>query len=144
LWVLTGDKIETAINIGYSAGLLDDTMLQHIVDDETEMGIKSLLKRAELDFERNPGAQKALIIAGDALSVIQKSERLQEHMLDITDRVSVVLACRVSPKQKADIVEMVKKRFPKKKTLSIGDGANDVPMITKADVGVGIAGKEGM
>lgn len=39
---------------------------------------------------------------------------------------------------------MVKQRFPSKKTLSIGDGANDVPMIMKADVGVGIAGKEGM
>ena len=65
-------------------------------------------------------------------------------MLDITDRVSVVVACRVSPKQKADIVEMVKNRFPSKKTLSIGDGANDVAMIMKADVGVGIAGKEGM
>jgi P-type E1-E2 ATPase len=28
--------------------------------------------------------------------------------------------------------------------LSIGDGANDVPMIMKADVGVGIMGREGM
>lgn len=55
----------------------------------------------------------------------------------------MVLACRVSPKQKADIVNMVKKRFPKKITLAIGDGANDVNMILQAHVGVGIAGKEG-
>lgn len=65
-------------------------------------------------------------------------------MLALTDSVSTVIACRVSPKQKADIVSLVKLRFPKKTTLSIGDGANDVAMILKADVGVGIAGKEGM
>jgi len=39
---------------------------------------------------------------------------------------------------------MIRKRFPKKNTLSIGDGANDVNMILKAHVGVGILGKEGM
>lgn len=49
--------------------------------------------------------------------------------LDASDNVDVVLACRVSPKQKADIVNFIKKRFPKKVTLSIGDGANDVNMI---------------
>ena len=57
--------------------------------------------------------------------------------------VEVVLACRVSPKQKADIVLMVRERFPKKSTLSIGDGANDVAMILSAHVGVGIMGLEG-
>ena len=55
----------------------------------------------------------------------------------------VVLACRVSPKQKADIVNMIRKRFPKKVTLAIGDGANDVNMITAAHIGIGIAGLEG-
>ena len=57
--------------------------------------------------------------------------------------MNVVLACRVSPKQKADIVSMVRQRFPHKTTLSIGDGANDVNMITTAHVGVGISGLEG-
>lgn len=55
----------------------------------------------------------------------------------------MVLACRVSPKQKADIVHMIRLRFPFKTTLSIGDGANDVSMILKAHIGVGILGKEG-
>ena len=58
--------------------------------------------------------------------------------------MKVVIACRVSPKQKANIVEMVKKEYPKKSMLAIGDGANDVAMIMKADVGVGIKGREGM
>lgn len=60
------------------------------------------------------------------------------------ERISIVLACRVSPKQKADIVQIMKQKYPNKTTLSIGDGANDVAMIMKADIGVGIAGKEGM
>ena len=59
------------------------------------------------------------------------------------EKVDVVLACRVSPKQKADIVNMVKERHPTKTTLAIGDGANDVAMILQAHVGVGILGKEG-
>lgn len=63
--------------------------------------------------------------------------------MSISDKVDVVLACRVSPKQKADIVGMVKERHPSKTTLSIGDGANDVAMIMQAHVGVGILGKEG-
>lgn len=55
----------------------------------------------------------------------------------------MVLACRVSPKQKADIVNLIKNRYPTKTTLAIGDGANDVAMILQAHVGVGILGKEG-
>lgn len=63
--------------------------------------------------------------------------------LRASDDVDVVLACRVSPKQKADIVNMIRKRFPKKVTMAIGDGANDVNMILQAHVGIGIFGKEG-
>jgi P-type E1-E2 ATPase len=48
----------------------------------------------------------------------------------------------VSPKQKADVVAMYRKRG-EWVTLSIGDGANDVPMIMEANIGVGIRGKEG-
>jgi P-type E1-E2 ATPase len=58
--------------------------------------------------------------------------------------VSTVIACRVSPGQKGQIVELVKNNHPTSITLAIGDGANDVTMISKAHVGVGIAGKEGM
>lgn len=68
---------------------------------------------------------------------------MRNLFLELTDDADVVLACRVSPKQKADIVNLVKKRYPKKVTLAIGDGANDVNMILQAHVGVGILGKEG-
>jgi len=63
--------------------------------------------------------------------------------LGLTDCVNVVIACRVSPKQKAEIVQFVKLKHPRATTLSIGDGANDVNMITMAHVGVGISGLEG-
>lgn len=64
--------------------------------------------------------------------------------MTVAQSCEVVIACRVSPKQKGDIVTLVKTKFPHKTTLAIGDGANDVAMIMKADVGVGIAGREGM
>ena len=87
--------------------------------------------------------KQALIISGASLVVIDQYPDARETFLDIGDKVDVVLACRVSPKQKADIVAMVRDRHPKKTTLSIGDGANDVAMILKAHVGIGILGKEG-
>jgi len=63
--------------------------------------------------------------------------------LCIDDKCEVVLVCRVSPQQKADVVKMIKTRLPDKSTLAIGDGANDVSMITAAHIGVGISGLEG-
>jgi len=63
--------------------------------------------------------------------------------MDLCENANVVIACRVSPSQKADIVTMVRERHPEKSTLSIGDGANDVNMIMRAHIGVGISGLEG-
>lgn len=87
--------------------------------------------------------KQALVIAGAALAVIDAHDPLKEKFLQVSDRVEVVLACRVSPKQKADIVRLIKLNHPGKTTLAIGDGANDVAMILAAHVGVGILGKEG-
>ena len=47
VWVLTGDKIETAINIGFSAGLLDTEMEQHKVDGDSYEDLKSQLVLAK-------------------------------------------------------------------------------------------------
>lgn len=55
----------------------------------------------------------------------------------------LLLSFRVSPLQKSEVVEMVKKQV-KVITLAIGDGANDVGMIQTAHVGVGISGNEGL
>lgn len=85
----------------------------------------------------------AIIISGESLIKVQKNERLRAEFLEVSERANVVLACRVSPKQKADIVTLVKNRHPDLTTLAIGDGANDVNMITAAHVGIGISGLEG-
>ena len=66
-----------------------------------------------------------------------------KEFMDLCANANVVLACRVSPKQKAEIVMMMRERNPEKTTLSIGDGANDVNMITAAHIGIGISGLEG-
>jgi phospholipid-transporting ATPase len=68
---------------------------------------------------------------------------LQDEFLELADASKVVLACRVSPKQKAEIVMMVRAMKSGITTLAIGDGANDVNMITSAHVGIGISGLEG-
>lgn len=84
-----------------------------------------------------------MIIAGASLLLIDGHDKLKETFLEISNKVDVVLACRVSPKQKADIVRLIRGSHPDKTTLAIGDGANDVAMILAAHVGVGILGKEG-
>ena len=84
-----------------------------------------------------------MIVAGDTLSTIQEDDDLVKEFIDLCEGANVVLACRVSPKQKAEIVMMMRKRHEKKTTLAIGDGANDVNMITAAHIGIGISGLEG-
>ena len=74
---------------------------------------------------------------------ITKNSRVRDEFLDLAMSAHAVVACRVSPKQKAEVVSMVRKKNPSLTTLAIGDGANDVNMITAAHVGVGISGLEG-
>ncbi len=46
----------------------------------------------------------------------------------LSDQCQSVLCCRVTPAQKAEVVEMVRK-YSTSITMAIGDGANDVNMI---------------
>eukprot|EP00672_Neobodo_designis_P006483 CAMPEP_0174878644 /NCGR_PEP_ID=MMETSP1114-20130205/82861_1 /TAXON_ID=312471 /ORGANISM="Neobodo designis, Strain CCAP 1951/1" /LENGTH=2292 /DNA_ID=CAMNT_0016114033 /DNA_START=739 /DNA_END=7617 /DNA_ORIENTATION=- len=140
VWMLTGDKMETAINIGYACALLHDNM-QKIQLDST-MRTKDLLEN--LVFKDDDGGlDRGIIVDGDSLTRIFNDEELKHKFVDATATCTSVVCCRVSPKQKADVVEMVRTDKPDATTLSIGDGANDVPMIQAAHVGVGISGMEG-
>lgn len=88
----------------------------------------------------------ALVITGKSLIQAleaQENADLSHRLYTIFSKANAVVACRVSPKQKRDIIELVKSKIPTAVTLAIGDGANDVNMITAAHVGVGIKGKEG-
>ncbi|EGR33431.1 phospholipid-translocating p-type flippase family protein, putative, partial [Ichthyophthirius multifiliis] len=148
VWVLTGDKIETAINIGYSCRLLSNEQEQIKIDglqkdqilDSIDQSLERL-QQIQCDIqEKNP---IALILTGDGLIHIMEDKKLINQIIEIANQCEVVLACRVSPKQKQEIVSMIKHAKPGVTTLAIGDGANDVNMITAAHVGIGIRGKEG-
>ncbi|CAL5399509.1 unnamed protein product [Camellia sinensis] len=163
IWVLTGDKMETAINIGFSCSLLRQGMKQIIIKLETPE-IKTLekmrdrdvvakaSKRSVLDQIRGGQAQLtpssgnseafALIIDGKSLAYALEND-VKNSFLDLAVRCVSVICCRSSPKQKALVTRLVKSGTGKI-TLAIGDGANDVGMLQEADIGVGISGVEGM
>ncbi|KAK4948210.1 phospholipid transporting ATPase, partial [Elasticomyces elasticus] len=158
LWVLTGDKVETAINIGFSCNLLTNEMELILFDipEGTKEDAEKLLDQhlktfnlkgsdEELIAARQnhepPDATHALVIDGESLKLVL-SEELRQKFLLLCKQCRSVLCCRVSPAQKASVVSLVKHGLDVM-ALSIGDGANDVAMIQEADVGVGIAGEEG-
>lgn len=158
LWVLTGDKVETAINIGFSCNLLNNNMELIVLNvPETEhQQASNLLDQhlqtfgltgsdEELIAARSdhtpPEATHAVVVDGETLKLMLHDDLKQKFLL-LCKQCKAVLCCRVSPAQKAAVVNMVKNGL-NIMALSIGDGANDVAMIQEADVGVGIAGEEG-
>jgi phospholipid-transporting ATPase len=169
MWVLTGDKVETAVNIGMSCNLLKQnmTLLEITEIDRDQIEAKLLKIRKELsgtDAEvkrssilkssvasiptltpkpRKKNTKKATIVSGDSLIEITQSPYLEQLFLECALKCEVVLCCRVSPKQKQEVVKLVKTNQSAVRTLAIGDGANDVNMIIEAHVGVGISGVEG-
>lgn len=175
IWVLTGDKQETAINIGYSCQLITDEMEEvFIVDGETYDSVQKQLQDALDDIKRilnenkkekeevsfvnggfangqtanvsSPDLQHsnefALVINGHSL-IHALHHDMEQLLLDLGCSCKAVICCRVTPLQKAMVVDLVK-RNKKSITLAIGDGANDVSMIKTAHIGVGISGQEGM
>jgi len=144
LWVLTGDKLETARNIGYSTKVLTESMQLEIIDEEEGTSPDSL-DIVEDNFESGglKMERKALMVTGSALQALFSSEDGKQGLLNIAQDCCVLIACRVSPKQKAECVALIRETDEKPVTLAVGDGANDVPMIQEAQVGVGIAGREG-
>jgi phospholipid-translocating ATPase len=145
IWVLTGDKTETAINIGFACNLLTSDMMLIVIKATTRDSTNEQLREAidKIDTSDNEiGAQRrALVIDGTTLKYALESHS-KALLLELGTRCASVVCCRVSPMQKAQVVSMVKKGL-KVMTLAIGDGANDVSMIQAANVGIGISGVEG-
>uniref|UniRef100_A0A0E0IS03 Phospholipid-transporting ATPase n=1 Tax=Oryza nivara TaxID=4536 RepID=A0A0E0IS03_ORYNI len=165
IWVLTGDKMETAINIAYACSLVNNDMKQFIISSETDVireaedrgdpveiarvikesvkqSLKSYHEEARGSLISTPGQKLALIIDGRCL-MYALDPTLRVDLLGLSLICHSVVCCRVSPLQKAQVASLVKKGA-RKITLSIGDGANDVSMIQAAHVGIGISGQEGM
>ncbi|KAK2717920.1 hypothetical protein QYM36_006646 [Artemia franciscana] len=183
MWVLTGDKQETAINIAYSCSLFSENMeilvisgrgkeavgasikshLETIQREQRDLSTTKVPERSQSNRQSSnsyegvsPDAtfqnsicstapsMKGLVVEGSALTfILDQRCQLQYSFLELTQHCSAVLCCRTTPLQKAILVKVVKQKL-KKRTLAIGDGANDVSMIQTADVGVGISGLEGM
>ncbi|CAB1324988.1 unnamed protein product [Coregonus sp. 'balchen'] len=150
VWVLTGDKPETAINIAYACRLLDQGDLVINMRTNNKAVCASTLDCALEQVRRHggPGAPGyhspsiGLVMDGHTLGMALDSD-LVERFVELARRCRSVLCCRVTPLQKSTVVKVVRERL-KVMTLAIGDGANDVNMIQAADVGIGISGQEGM
>lgn len=136
--MITGDKRETAINIGFACSLLTSEM-ELISLDSSDI---SILEDAMREAHHHHSKPKGLIASGQALELLLTEDH-EDQFLQLSLKCQSVICCRMTPKQKADIVIIMRKKTGKL-ALAIGDGANDVPMIKEADVGVGISGKEGM
>ncbi|KNC54448.1 uncharacterized protein AMSG_10443 [Thecamonas trahens ATCC 50062] len=141
VWVLTGDKQETAINIGYSCALLYEGMSLVILDADTEDAVASALDDAIAKYSDYEG-DVGLVIDGATLEHALAASNAP-RFLQLGNLCKSVICCRVSPLQKALVVGLVKDSEPVV-TLAIGDGANDVSMIQAAHIGIGISGNEGM
>ncbi|KAL6117541.1 phospholipid-transporting ATPase IA isoform X2 [Pungitius pungitius] len=144
IWILTGDKQETAINIGHSCKLLTKNMGMLVINEDTLDRTRETLSHhcGMLGDALHKENDFALIIDGKTLKYAL-TFGVRQYFLDLALSCKAVICCRVSPLQKSEVVEMVKKQV-KVITLAIGDGANDVGMIQTAHVGVGISGNEGL
>lgn len=135
IWMLTGDKVETARCVAISAKLVARGQYIHTV---VKLRDKSTAEDT-LDFLRHK-IDSCLLIDGESLSVMLSQFR--SAFIALAVQLPAVIACRCSPMQKAEIAELIR-QHTKKRICCIGDGGNDVSMIQAADVGIGIVGKEG-
>ncbi|KAI9831322.1 MAG: hypothetical protein M1819_005096 [Sarea resinae] len=143
MWMLTGDKRETAINIGHSCRLIKDYSSVTVLDHESGH-VEQEIAAAIIDINAGRVAHSVVVVDGQTLSAIEEDEAINNLFLDLAVLVESVICCRASPSQKASLVKSIRMKVKKSITLAIGDGANDIAMIQEAHVGIGITGKEGL
>ncbi|KAI6770313.1 hypothetical protein HG530_004942 [Fusarium avenaceum] len=149
IWMLTGDKRETAINIAHSARICRPGSDLYILD-VSKGGLDSQLVALQDDLQAG-SVHSVVVIDGQTLATVEKSPELSAKFFKVMLQVDSVICCRASPAQKALLVTTVRSRLKKYHgknrrglTLAIGDGANDLAMISASHVGIGISGKEGL
>ncbi|XP_075964490.1 phospholipid-transporting ATPase VD isoform X2 [Anarhichas minor] len=161
VWILTGDKKETAINIAYACKLLcpNDQLLTASCGSKDACA--ALLEELKLEVQRGVDGLTEVTAAGDPGECSSGSvgdfvlvldgrtldwalqEEPRSDFLELSRRCKAVICCRSTPLQKSKVVRLIRDQLGVM-TLAVGDGANDVSMIQVADVGVGICGQEGM
>ncbi|XP_075259797.1 phospholipid-transporting ATPase IF-like isoform X5 [Convolutriloba macropyga] len=146
VWILTGDKIETARNISYSCrhfkrGMRELSLLYQSNENDCREALEHINTITEEAQDR--GEKLAVVVDGQSLAQTLRDSLNRQLFLQISLRCDAVLCCRLSPLQKSEVVMMIRHSPTKPVTLAIGDGANDVSMIQEAHVGIGVMGKEG-
>lgn len=141
-WMLTGDNPLTAVSIGHSSGLIDDSF-ESVVFNNCD--IKEISAKLVNIIDSKYTNKVCFVVTGQVLAYIFSLNKkgLKKIFTLAILKSDCFIGCRVSPKQKAEIVLLVKNEVPENSTLAIGDGANDVNMISSAHVGIGIQGVEG-
>ena len=134
IWMLTGDKRETATCIAISSKLVarSHSIFQMEIKDD-QSAIKQLNQFAELN-------EAVLVVDGNSLQYLL--DHYRKEFYEASKNAPSVVCCRCSPTQKAEVVTMIKE-YSGLQTAAIGDGGNDVSMIQAAHIGIGIVGKEG-
>ncbi|KAI1113328.1 phospholipid-translocating P-type ATPase [Nemania sp. NC0429] len=143
IWMLTGDKRETAINIARSANLAKSFSEIYVLD-ATVTDPQESMRGVFVDIEQDLVSHSVLVIDGYTLSIVEKNEVLKSMFFELAVRIDSVICCRASPSQKADLVKGIRNTNSSCITLAIGDGANDIAMIQASHVGIGISGREGL
>jgi phospholipid-translocating ATPase len=144
IWMLTGDKKETAVNMSHAAGMVETS--NDLIDLCEVLDRKSLFRLIDEVYNtRNNWTLKkpSLVVDGKAIAAITKSETYKSKLSKISTNCHSIVACRLSPVQKSQLVTMIKEADNSYITCAIGDGGNDVSMIQEAHVGLGLIGKEG-
>ncbi|MCJ1447537.1 MAG: putative aminophospholipid-translocase [Stictis urceolatum] len=141
IWMLTGDKVETARCVAVSSKLVSRSQHIHIITSlEAQTRISSSAVPDTLSLLSANPSSTALLIDGDSLSHLLTHHKTA--FISLAVQLPAVIACRCSPTQKADVALLIR-AHTRKRVACIGDGGNDVSMIQAADIGVGIVGKEG-
>lgn len=146
IWMLTGDKIETATCISISAGLKAKnhkifTIRYDFFKDLNQQQAISSMNDYFTKYQNYVKDPHIFIIDGDSLELALK--HCEKEFFETAMKAPSVVCCRCSPTQKRIIVKTIKK-YTTLRTAAVGDGGNDVAMIQEADVGIGIVGKEGL
>ena len=146
IWMLTGDKRETAINIAHAARICKPFSEIYVLDALVDQGahLQERIASTLVDVGRGMMPHSVVVIDGHTLSVVEAQEEMRILFFDLVARVDSVICCRASPSQKATLVKCIRQRVPSSMTLAIGDGANDIAMIQASHVGIGISGREGL
>ncbi|OAF65750.1 hypothetical protein A3Q56_06539 [Intoshia linei] len=136
IWMLTGDKMETASCIATSSRLIDTNCITYYFNnvhtrEEAHKELQALRRKQD----------SSLVILGSSIEVCL--EYYEHEFLELATKLFAVVVCRCSPTQKSMIVRLLK-HHTKEITCAIGDGGNDVSMIQESHCGIGIVGKEGM